>query len=76
MTFIDRDEVRPTIVRGKPTWGYSWVKAGFKQVGETKGGLLAFQCLPANMPEPQAARPRSMHGSPLFDFAHQRSTAA
>ncbi len=76
ITFIDRDEVRPVVVRGKPTWGYTWRKAGFEQVGETQGGLLAFQCLPAKMPAPQAALPRSMHGAPLFDFAHQQSMGA
>lgn len=69
VTFIDRDEVKPTPVRGKLVWGWTWIKAGFREVGETKGGLLAFQLLPADMPEPQAALPRSMHGSPLFDFA-------
>lgn len=69
VTFIDRDCVRPVTVRGKPTWGYSWLKAGFRHVGETKGGLLAFQLLPQDMPPPLAARPRSMHGAPLFDFA-------
>lgn len=73
ITFIDRDAVKSTMVRGIPTWGYTWLKAGFQDVGETKGGLLAFQLLPANMPEPQAAHPRSMHGAPLFDFAHQQS---
>lgn len=76
VTFIDREEVKPTMVRGKPTWGYTWIKAGFKEVGETQGGLLAFQLLPANMPEPMSAKPRSMHGAPLFDFAHQQGVAA
>lgn len=69
VTFIDRDCVRPTMVRGKPTWGYSWLKAGFEPVGKTKGGLLAFQIRPEAMPEAAPARPRSMHGAPLFDFA-------
>ena len=69
VTFIDRDEVRPTMVRSKPVWGWTWIKAGFREVGETKGGLLAFQLLPEDMPHPQSALPRSMHGAPLFDFA-------
>jgi hypothetical protein len=55
ITFIDRKKVKPTIVRGKKIWGWTWIKAGFKQVGETKGGLLAFQLLPANMPQPRQA---------------------
>lgn len=52
VTFIDRTKVRPIPRRGVPTWGYSWLKAGFRFVGETKGGLLAFQLLPDGMPEP------------------------
>ena len=68
ITFIDRDEVKPTIVRSRPVWGWTWIKAGFREVGETKGGLLAFQLLPKDMPEPIPAAPRSMHGAPLFDF--------
>ena len=30
--------------------------AGFREVGETKGGLLALQLLPGDMPPPEAAR--------------------
>lgn len=76
ITFIDRDAVKPTKVRGKPTWGYTWLKAGFEEVGETQGGLLAFQLLPGKMPPPAPALPRSMHGAPLFDFAHRQGVAA
>lgn len=60
--------VRPTMVRGKPVWGWSYRKAGFVDAGETKGGLLALQLLPNAMPAPMPALPRTMHGSPLFDF--------
>lgn len=66
ITFVDRSKVLPTIVRGVKTWGWTYVKAGFHVAGETKGGLLALQCLPDAMPEPTAALPRSMHGAPLF----------
>ena len=69
VTFIDQDKVKPIFVHGKPTWGWTWIKAGFKEVGKTKGGLLAFQMLPDEMPEPEPALPRSMHGAPLFDSA-------
>jgi hypothetical protein len=58
VTFIDPSKVRPTIVRGHCTWGRSYLKAGFRHVGKTKGGLLAFQILPAQMPHPQPARRR------------------
>ena len=69
VTFLNRAEVKPTMVRGVPTWGWTWRKAGFVEVGETKGGLLAFQLLPADMPAPCPAKARTMHGAPLFDFA-------
>ncbi len=41
VTFINRDKVKR--------------KAGFRVCGETKGGLLALQLLPADMPEPEQA---------------------
>jgi len=31
-------------------WGYCYLKAGFKHVGFTKGGLWAWQMLPSEMP--------------------------
>lgn len=67
ITFIDRSKVKPTPVRGKLVYGWTWRKAGFVEVGETKGGLLAMQLLPEKMPAPEAARPRNLHGLPLFD---------
>lgn len=63
--------VRPMMRRGIPVWGYSYMKAGFVHIGETEGGLMTFQLLPAAMPEPLHAMPRSMHGSPLFDAANR-----
>lgn len=56
VTFIDRRKVRPTMVHGAKTWGYTYKLAGFREVGETKGGLLALQLLPGDMPPPCAAR--------------------
>jgi hypothetical protein len=49
VTFIDTDKTRPIAVPG-----YSYRRARFRHVGETKGGLLAFQLMPARMPEPEA----------------------
>lgn len=69
VTFINRRKVRPIKVRGVLTWGYSYRKAGFVEVGETKGGLLVLQLLPGEMPNPLPAKQRSMHGTPLFDAA-------
>lgn len=52
VTFIDPRKVKPIMRRGIEVWGYSYLCAGFKPVGETKGWLLAFQLLPADMPAP------------------------
>ena len=53
ITFVDRAKVR-----GKKDPGYCYLKAGFRPAGETKGGLLAFQLLPEEMPEAEAPLPR------------------
>lgn len=55
VTFIDPRKVAPIKRRGVDVWGYSYLQAGFRPVGETKGGLLAFQLLPADMPAPAPA---------------------
>ena len=54
VTFIDPQHVKPRMIRGRPTWGHSYFKAGFRHVGYTKGGLWAFQLLPAEMPPAEA----------------------
>lgn len=55
VTFIDRKKVKPTMVHGVPTWGRTYALAGFRYVGETKGGLMAMQLLPKDMPKPKEA---------------------
>lgn len=55
ITFIDKKKVKPTKRHGKDTWGYTYEKAGFRFVGTTKKGLLAFQLLPEDMPPPKEA---------------------
>lgn len=50
ITFVCPKRVKPSIVRGKPMWGYCYKKAGFEHVGYTKGGLWAWQMLPQDMP--------------------------
>lgn len=45
VTFVDT-----TKVRHKRDYGRCYRKAGFRGVGYTKGGLLALQLLPADMP--------------------------
>jgi hypothetical protein len=49
ITFINRDKVRK-----KRDFGRCYLRAGFKVAGETKGGLLALQMLPNDMPEAEA----------------------
>jgi hypothetical protein len=52
VTFVDAGKVRR-----KRDPGRCYRRAGFRHVGETKeDGLLAFQLLPAEMPEPEAPR--------------------
>jgi len=48
VTFVNTEKVRP-----KKNPGYCYLKAGFIRVGKTKGGLLAFQLKPEDMPPPQ-----------------------
>lgn len=47
VTFVNADKVRR-----KRDPGRCFVRAGFRPCGETKGGLLAFQLLAADMPAP------------------------
>jgi len=47
ITFVDSSKVRSV----NP--GCCYIKAGFKRCGYTKGGLVALQLLPADMPPPE-----------------------
>lgn len=47
VTFVD-----PTKVRRKRDFGRCYRRAGFREVGQTKGGLIALQLLPDEMPPP------------------------
>jgi hypothetical protein len=60
VTFINPKKVRPTLVRGLPTFGKVYRDAGFSYAGTTKDGLLAFQMLPKDMPE--CVEPMPEHG--------------
>jgi hypothetical protein len=51
ITFVDPKHVAAKKVRGQSVHGYCYLKAGFKHVGYTKGGLWAWQMLPHEMPE-------------------------
>lgn len=60
VTFIDRRFVVPVMVRGRQTWGRTYVKAGFEPDGETRGGLLAFRLAADRFPP--ADRPIVING--------------
>ena len=51
VSFIDREQVKPTIVRGVEVYGWTWLKAGWEVIGETKGGLLALGIRSDRIPE-------------------------
>jgi hypothetical protein len=53
VSFIDRAKVRPTKVHGDEVWGWTWLKAGWEHIGETKGGLLAVGLRTERVPEPE-----------------------
>ena len=55
VTFVDADKVRH-----KRDPGRCYLRAGFRHVGFTKGGLLAFQLLPDEMPDPLPATDSQM----------------
>lgn len=75
VTFVDRRKAKPFITPvgarkrrriGRPSraiYGQCFRQAGFKEVGETKGGLLALQLLPKDFPA--AERPR-LHTADLY----------
>jgi hypothetical protein len=55
VTFVNASKVRH-----KRDPGRCYRHAGFKLVGETKGGLLAWQLLPEDMPEAEKPLGTSM----------------
>lgn len=73
VTFIDPKKVNPTMVRGAPTWGRTYELAGFEHVGRTKGGLLAMQLRPGNMPPPAPANGAGVWSRPTARIWSKRS---
>jgi len=69
VTFLDARKVAPIMTRGVPTFGRTWIKAGFHYAGKTEGGLLAFQMPPEAMPTALPALPMSTNGLPIFEAA-------
>lgn len=66
VTFVDARQVRP-----KRDPGYCFLRAGWRQVGRTAGGLRVLQQLPADMP-PAAPLP----GTPIPLFGDNGRAAA
>jgi hypothetical protein len=57
VTFVNMKKVRPSAARLRkdfigpiPVYGQCFRQAGFKEVGKTKGGLIALQLLPEDWP--------------------------
>lgn len=50
VTFVDPAHVKPTIRRGRATYGYCYLMAGWRHVGFTKAGLWAWQLAPEDFP--------------------------
>lgn len=50
VTFVDPKAVPGVKVRGALVFGFCYLKAGFRHVGFTAGGLWAWQMLPHDMP--------------------------
>ncbi|MGD9766813.1 MAG: hypothetical protein AB7U62_04145 [Pseudolabrys sp.] len=53
ITFVDPKHVPGVLVHGERVKGFCFMKAGFRAVGETKGGKIAWQLLPGAMPKPK-----------------------
>jgi hypothetical protein len=53
VSFVDSQEVSGIIRRGKPVYGYCYLKAGWSHVGFTKGGLWVWQITPSEIPLPK-----------------------
>jgi hypothetical protein len=55
VSFVD-----PEKTRRKRDPGRCYRRAGWTHVGHTRAGLLTFQLLPCDFPEPAAAQPRAV----------------
>lgn len=50
ITFVDPKKVPGILVRGERVKGFCFFKAGFRAVGETKSGKIAWQLAPVDFP--------------------------
>ena len=68
VTFVNRDKVR-----AKRDPGRCFLRAGFENVGETAGGLVALLMLPDAMPAPERPEGEPM---PLFETASRSPSSS
>ncbi|MER9680783.1 hypothetical protein NKJ23_15825 [Mesorhizobium sp. M0184] len=73
VTFLDTKKVKPIMRRGRKHWGYTWEKVGFRHVGWTGSGLMAFQLPLEGFPPPQEP---AGFGAPHNDFRTEQHLAA
>ena len=64
ITFVDTSKTRK-----KRDPGRCYLRAGFKNCGMTKGGLIALQLLPEDMPKPVRPLDDNRGQASLFEFA-------
>src|SRR5262245_18787396 len=62
VTFVDAGKVKR-----KRDPGWCFLRAGFRRVGRTKGGLIALQLVPSDMPEPEQAPTANGQLALLYD---------
>ena len=56
MSFVDPKKVRPTMRRGRPVYGYCYMRAGFDRDDDTVGGLWCWRMPPYRMPKAEPPR--------------------
>jgi hypothetical protein len=60
ITTVDPKHVKPTMVRGRPVWGYCFLRAGFVDIGRTKKrNLVLLQFDLAQLCQVEPVQPRS-----------------
>lgn len=64
LTFVDKEKTRP-----KKNPGFCFIKAGFRPVGTSEGGLVALILPKEKMPTPLSAIGETTVGEPLQQFS-------
>lgn len=69
VTWIQPKKVRPTMVRGREVWGWTYRRAGFVDDAPTKGGFLTLRLPPEAMPAAATPLPFCAPGQLLLPGA-------